>query len=169
MSGKLKIRLVKEKDLTKVSSIFVKVYTNFDVGEKWTLNSAKKLFKYYYKSYPDLFFVAEVDGILVGAFCSSVKPWWDGNHLIGGEVFVDPDYQRKGIATELYKKLYRQALKKYAVSYSESVTFKNFKFPLEWHKSRGYKEFKDWCVLFGNVKEMLKIIEKNSKLKKNQK
>ncbi|MBI4176413.1 MAG: hypothetical protein HY518_04355 [Candidatus Aenigmarchaeota archaeon] len=39
----------------------------------------------------DLQIVAEYNGKPVGAFVAGIKPWWDGNHLADGEIFVHPD------------------------------------------------------------------------------
>ncbi|MBO7504680.1 GNAT family N-acetyltransferase [bacterium] len=50
---------------------------------------------YWYDRQPDLFFVAEVDGRVVGGIVSGIKPWFDGNRLVDGELFVDKKYQER--------------------------------------------------------------------------
>ncbi len=154
----LKIRLIRDKDLQELANVYTKVYKNIDVGEKWTSRAAYKLLSYWFDRQPDLAFVAEWDGKLVGAFVSAVKPWWDGNHLSDGELFVDPKYQQRNIGTELSKKLYAKALKKYNVTRLDAFTFKLKKFPLSWYKSQGFEEVKEWAIISGNLRKIKKKI-----------
>ena len=77
----------------------------------------------------------EYDGFVAGAFVSAIKPWWDGNHLMGGEIFVSLGYQKKGIGRELAKALFRKALKKYKVTNFDAYTYIKTKFPLSWYES----------------------------------
>lgn len=91
------IRLMKKEDLKKLAIIYARTYHVFDVGERWTAKSAITLMSYWMKRQPDLFFIAKYDGKIAGAFVAGIKPWWDGNHLVDGELFVDPDFQKKGI------------------------------------------------------------------------
>ena len=157
----LKIRLMKKTDLDNLSRMYVKVYTAFNVGESWNSASAKKLLVDWLSRQPDLSFVAEVDGKLAGAFVAGIRPWWDGNHLVDGEVFVDPDCQKSGIGTELSKALYKKALKKYDVVAFDTYTFKKSKFPLSWYiKSQGFKVNEDWVMIAGNVKLALAKLQK---------
>ena len=94
----LHIRLVKKEDLNDLAKVYTAVYKAFDVGERWEFDSSHQLMNYWLKRQLDLFFVAEVENKIVGGFVGGIKPWWDGNHLVDVEVFVHPDYQKRGIA-----------------------------------------------------------------------
>src|SRR3989304_4350667 len=61
-------RLMHKSDLEKLSEIYAKVYDEFDVGERWTKKKSYELLEYWIKRQPDLSFVAEVDGKIVGGF-----------------------------------------------------------------------------------------------------
>ena len=154
------IRAVKETDLPELARVYCKVYEQADVGENWEEPAAQKLLSYFYSAQPDLSFLAEQEGRIVGGFLASVKPWWDGNHLVEGEVFVDPECQASGIGTELSKTMYRTAKDKHAVTHVEWITFRNKEHPLKWYESQGFTEMKDWTIVAGCIDDILKNLEK---------
>jgi len=151
----INIRQIKKSDLDKLAKIYSIVYKRFDIGEKWTPKTAKKLLYYWFKKQPDLFFLAEYNSKIVGGFVAGVKPWWDGNHLSDGEIFVRPNYQKKGIATKLSIALYKKALKKYKIVCFDGFTFKKTKFPLSWYLSQGFIQNKDWTMISGDINSIL--------------
>ena len=95
--------LKKETDLDIIAEEYANYYANSVLGEKWTKEKAIELFKYFYHQNKDLFFVAYDKDQPVGVVTSVLKPWWDGNHLEDGEIFVVKKYQRQGIASQLMK------------------------------------------------------------------
>lgn len=151
----VKIRLVKPEELKKVSRVYSKVFTEFDVNEKWTEESAYRLLKTLYDRQKDLCFVAEVDESIVGGYFAAIKPWWDGNHLVDLELFVDIAYRNHGIGKKLCITMYREAIQKYHVCLVEGTTFKNKKFPFSWHKSIGLEESKALILIEGNPVKLL--------------
>ena len=150
---------MQKKDLQRLAEIYVKVYTVFDVGERWTVKQARKLCSYWLKRQPDLAFVAVIEGEVVGAFISSIISWNDGNRLADGELFVHPDYQKKGVGTRLCITLYKKALEKYDVTFFDAATFKNREFPLQWYLSQGFEVHKEWTLISGDVKKILSTLE----------
>lgn len=146
---------MREEDLDHLAEIYVETYTDFDVGERWDKKSAWKMLGYWLKHYPDLALTAEYNGKIVGAFLVGVKPWCDGNHLIDGEIFVHPRYQKKGIGTKLTKVMFEKARKKYGVVAWDAYTFKKFRHPLNWYKKMGFREIKDWVMITGEVEKVL--------------
>ena len=154
-----KIRLMKKGDLESLAEIYAETYEAFNIGEKWNKKSAHKLLEYWFKLQPDLAFVAEYNNKIVGAFVTGVKPWWDGNHLIEGEMFVHPNFQGKGIGTELIKKLFKTARKQYKAVAWDAFTPNKFKHPLSWYKKMGFKEVKEWTIITCNIEEILKKLK----------
>lgn len=158
--NKIKIRKIENKDLKKLAEIYNQIYSSsiYDVGEKWTEESAHDMLDYWYKRNPELAFLAEFNGKIVGAFLVDVKPWWDGNHLVDGEIFIHPNYQKKGIGTKLSRFMFTYAIKKYDVIKWDTYTFKD-KYPLKWYKSIGFSEIKEWAMISGDIKEILKKLK----------
>lgn len=157
----IKIRQMRKEDLQQLAEIYTIVYQKFDIGERWTAETAKKLLTYWFDKQPDLAFVAEFNGQVVGAFVAGIKPWWDGNHISDGEIFVHPDFQKRGIATKLSIALYKKALEKYKVVSFDAYTFKKTKFPLSWYLSQGFIQNEDWTIISGDIKTILsKLKEK---------
>ncbi|MGV8142201.1 MAG: GNAT family N-acetyltransferase [Candidatus Pacearchaeota archaeon] len=155
----IKIRLFDKKDLNTLSEIYTETYKRFDVGEKWSIFSSYKLLDYWLNRQPDLCFLIEYKGKIVGAFVAGVKPWWDGNHLVDGEIFIHPDYQNKGLGKILSKHMYEQAVAKYHVIRFDTYTFKMTKFPLAWYKSQGFEEIKEWAMISADLREVLKHLK----------
>ncbi len=156
----IKIRPMQKEDLQQLAEVYSVVYQKFDIGERWTPGTAKRLLSYWFDKQPDLAFVAEFDGEVVGAFVAGIKPWWDGNHISDGEIFVHPDHQKQGIATKLSIALYEKALKKYKVVSFDTYTFKKTKFPLSWYLSQGFIQNEEWTMILGDVKSILSRLKK---------
>lgn len=148
-----------EEDLATIAGHYANYYANSVLGEKWTTEKATDLFKYFYKQNPDLFFVAYDNDKPVGVIMSVLKPWWDGNHLEDGEVFVLPAYQHKGIAKSLFKALFKHAIEKYNATTLEAHTYEDENgFPYSWYKRLGCDTINDWKIINGNIKEIIKKI-----------
>ncbi len=158
----ISVRLMQESDLNTLARIYCEVYRVFDVGEQWDEASAYKLLDYWLHKQPDLAFVAEVDAKPVGAFIAGIKPWWDGNHLVDGELFVQPEYQSKGVGTQLSRTMFQTAVEKYQATVWDTYTFAKYDFPLTWYKSLGFEPNEDWLMISGDLKQALKRIELRS-------
>jgi len=156
----LNIRPIRKEDLAVLGEIFAKVYEVFDVGERWNKESATKLMEYWFNKQPDLAFLAEWDSKIAGGFFSGIKPWWDGNHLFDGEIFVHPEFQNKGIGKELFKKMFKEAVDKYDAKIFDAFTFNGSEYPLSWYKKIGFHEVNEWTIFSGDIKEVLKNLEK---------
>lgn len=152
----ISLRRIEIKDFQQLSELFTLVYTTFDVGEKWNPKAADTYLHYIYDRNPDLAFLVEEEGVIFGAALSYIKPWWDGNYLFEGEVFVHPDLQKRGIGSQLLKKLFEEAIEKYDVTNWDASTFADREFPLRWYKSLGFNEVKNWVIIRGNIREALK-------------
>jgi len=153
----IEIKQVKKSDLKNLAKIHTRVFNSSKVGENWNPKKSYKLLEYWLNQYPaDLGYFAEYNKKIVGAFITGLKPWWDGYHIQGGEMFVHPDFQKKGIGTMLIKKAFKIAKDKYKVKSCSLTTFKNIKHPLSWYKKMGFEEKKDLTVIGCNINDVLK-------------
>lgn len=145
---------MKNEDLQQLAAVYVHALENV-MNEKWTEQSAYVLLSDWFRRQPDLAFVAESDHSLVGAFIVGIRPWWDGNHLVDGEFFVEPNYQRRGIGRQLIHQAVQVAVEKYAPVVWETHTFRGQAFPLEWYKRLGFQEIEEWVMIRANIKQIL--------------
>ena len=144
------------KDLEIIAVEYSNYYNNSVLEEKWTKESAIKLFKYFYNQASDLFFIAYDNENSVGAIMTCLKPWWDGMHLEDGEVFVCKKYQQKGIAKMLFKKLFEYAIEKYDATTLEAHTYEDENgFPYCWYKRLGFENIDDWKIISGDIKKIV--------------
>ncbi|MBQ6109892.1 MAG: GNAT family N-acetyltransferase [Alphaproteobacteria bacterium] len=151
--------LKKKEDLTIIAGHYANYYNNSVLNEKWTKEKVVELFRYFYNQYPDLFFVAYDDDKPVGVIMSALKPWWDGNHLEDGEVFVLPSYRRMGIAKLLFKALFKYAVEKFNATTLLGHTYEDENgFPYSWYKRLGFETINDWKIISCDIKEIMKKI-----------
>lgn len=150
------IRLVKKSDLNVLAPIYKELYDNADIGEYWTIESAEKLLNYWYEKQKDLFLVAEENDEVVGAIMSGIKPWFDGNRLIDGEIFVSSKYQGKHIAKDLFVSHLKKAKELYDVKIMEFHTYGDEEeFPQCWYNRIGFKKDNELIIMNGNVDDVL--------------
>jgi GNAT superfamily N-acetyltransferase len=160
MNHSYSIRLMNSEDLDELAIVYLKAFQDPELGEDWSKQSALELISYWLQRQPDLAFVAEQEEKLVGAFIVGVRPWWDGNHLVDGELFVDPEYQKKGIGKELINKVLLVAKEKYAPLTWETYTFRAQEFPLSWYKQMGFEEIEEWVMIRANTESVLVALRK---------
>ncbi len=147
-------------DLNRLAQIYTDAYNSLNIGEHWDSSSAHQLLLHLYEHQSDLFFVAIKDGQVVGGIVSLVKPWWDGNHITDGELFVDPNHQGSGIGSLLIKRMFEEAKDKYDAVSWDTFTHVVHDHPLKWYKKLGFKEIKEWTMITENIDEVLVNVKK---------
>ncbi len=152
------IKPIQPKDITTIATVYVTTYKQIYNNEAWTQKTAYDMLSYWYQHFPDLAFKAVVNKQIVGAFLAGIKPWWDGYHLIDGELFVLPSYQKKGIGTQLLKHMFTFAQEKYQALTWDMYTYNCSPFPLQWYKDIGFEISKDWTLLSADIACVLKHI-----------
>lgn len=149
--------LQEEQDLKLLAEEYAKYYNNSVLDEKWTPETATKLFQYFYNQAQDLFFVAYDGERPIGVIMTLLKPWWDGNHLEDSELFICEDYRHKGIAKKLIKTLFEYAINKYDATTLEAHTYEDENgFPYCWYQRLGFDTIDDWKIINGDIKEIVK-------------
>ena len=136
--GMYSLRLVKKDDLETLSKIFSDSFTNISPDKPWEQKYALEYLKYWFEKQPDMFLCACDDNDnLVGAIATNIKPWRTGMRCTDGVVFVDINFQKRGIATLLLKEIISKAKDKYGVEIFEAITFSEKEFPLTWYEKIG--------------------------------
>ncbi len=157
------IRIVKQDDLKNLDEIYLKSYNSLNIGENWDIQSSQKLMEFFFSYQSDLFFLAEVDGIIAGAIVALVKPWWDGNHLVDGEIFINPKFQKQGLGTKLIEKMFLIAKEKYQAVSWDTFTHIIYEHPLKWYKKLGFTKINQWTMISGDTSKVLNKIQEQSK------
>ena len=155
----MEIILAKEDDIKQIAETYCDSF-NLISSEGWTKEAAIKLFEFWFKRQPDLFFVAKDDGKIIGGIVASAKPWFDGVRLQDGEVFVNPEYQKRGIGKQLLSRLIEEGINKYNTNTFEGITFADTDFPLSWYKKIGMQKSDELIVINGSCQEMLNNLKK---------
>ena len=150
------IKLIQEKDISKLSEVFSKSFTEADKEKPWDVFHSKEYLSYWLKKQPDMFFgVFDADSNPVGAMVVNIKPWRTGVRCSDGVVFVDIQHQKQGIAKSLFKKVTEEAVDKYNAESFEAVTFAGKEFPLTWYNKIGIKSDEHAVLIKGNCKDIL--------------
>ena len=151
----IQIRETKKSDIKSLSRIYKNTYDADSHGEKWSLQQAEQLIKFYFNQKNFIGLTALCDGKICGAFLSYIKPWWDGNHLAEGELFVAPAYQKQSIGTKLFLSMMKIANRKKCTTH-ELIAYGK---PGTWYKKIGFKETK-LKHLSGSIKKSIDNLSK---------
>ena len=147
----MKIRSAQMTDISPMATAYIAAFKEVDPTEHWTQDSAEELVRFLLRSQPDLSFVAELDGEIVGGISGMAKPWWDGCHLVQTEIFLTPKGQGQGVGSALFYHFLSVAQAKHKATHMESITFKGLEFPSSWYIRLGFTDKEDWKVIFGVV------------------
>lgn len=159
-NSKVSYRKAQKQDLAKLAQIYCSLYTNSALSENWNQESAYELLHYFYQHNPEIFVVAEIDKLVIGAIMSLVKPWHDGNRLIETEVFVDSQYQKNGIGSKLFLEHFRLAIQEHNAKVIEAYTYEEPDgHPLSWYRKQGYEVIRDWFVINGEIAKVCEYLE----------
>jgi L-amino acid N-acyltransferase YncA len=154
------IRPINENDLNAIAEMYCNIYNSLDeLGEHWTKESAHNFIFSFYKRQQDLFFIAEYNKKIVGAIVAGIQPWWDGNHLVEGEIFVDPELKNKGIDKKLLRHLLITARTKYHAVVWDTITPITNNHPLTSFEKLGFIEVPYWKAISGDIHAVLKRLE----------
>lgn len=160
----IKLRLAKQEDLKPLAEIYKDLYGSSILNENWSIETTYNMLNFFYTLQSDIFIVAVDNEKVIGAVASLVKPWHDGNRLIETEIFVDKDYQHKGIGSKLFQEHFKIAMEKHDAKIIEAHTYQEEDgYPLNWYKNQGYEVINDWYVINGNIKDAYNYFDKNIK------
>lgn len=139
----LTIRGLLRTDLGQLAHIYSDAYNQYQSGEHWTSEEARRLLSELYSRNPGLSLVAEIEGGVVGAAMGDTRPWCQGTKLLDiNEIFVGLDYQSMGIGARLFNELLFRAEKWAKSNMVELVTFGDpeMEHPRSWYEKLGFQE-----------------------------
>lgn len=145
------IRKTKKKDLIELSRIYKRAYDRLQFGEDWSIKNSSGLLDFYFNLPTFVGVTAILDKKIVGGFFSYVKPWFDGNHLGEGELFIDPKYQNQKMGTKLVFEMMKIAKNKKCTVH-DLIAYEKVS---KWYKKIGMEET-GLKYMSGNIKNIIK-------------
>lgn len=97
----LKLRELIMNDIQIVANVYVKAYAEEDWNEKWNCEDAAQRIDEIVSSPQCKGGVCELEGKIVGCILFEILTWHTGKQLEIKEIFVAPDFQRRGIGRKL--------------------------------------------------------------------
>jgi len=150
------IRNMKQDDVSKCAGIVMEIYNNNILNEGWTEETSNAFVGFVFKIQPDLCFVAETDGDVIGFAIGFIKPWSNGNILMEEELSVKEKYRRKGVAKELMKETLKTVIEKYNIVSMCGTTYnEENEMPYSWYKRIGFIKSDELYIIEGEPKTIL--------------
>jgi hypothetical protein len=153
------VRLAKPADFQALSKLYADFYNDLDdLGERWTKDAARKFISHFYTRQRDLMFLAEDQKSheVVGLVMAAVQPWWDGNHLVEGELLVRADYRaHPAYATQLVSALLQTAEASYQAITWDTIAPTTPGHPFNYFQQLGFSEVPHWRAVRGDVRAIL--------------
>jgi len=97
------IRKMTAGDISICAEILCSVYNNEMWQCRWTHETAQAYLEDYFSSGKFVGFVIEEDYKIIGALFAHEKIWWNNSELFIDEMFIMPEYQRKGYGSKILK------------------------------------------------------------------
>lgn len=147
----IKIQNINKKDHETILNLYHKTY--LALGEKRTKENISDFVNYLLKKPLKLKIL--YDNQIVWAFIADIKPRHTGSMLYDGEMFIDPEYQKMGFGTLLFRKSLEIAQEKYKVTDIVSFTFKD-SYQLKWYTKLGIKSDNYWQMIYWKTRTIIK-------------
>lgn len=96
---------------------------------------------------------------IVGGFIADIKPRHTGNILFDPELFIVPDYQKKGLGRVLLSSALKLAQEKYGVASLQSFTFKD-SYQLERYQRLGFEIDGSRAMLYADLATVISALKK---------
>lgn len=148
------IRKYQDNDLLLCSYILMTVYNNELWECHWTAQTAQKYLQEIVDQKRFVGFTLWENEKLIGAIFTHEKTWWSNDEIFIDEMFVLPEYQRKGHGTELIQAVEKHILKKNLAGLT--LTTYRTSFAPEFYKKNGFHDA-------DHVLYMSKVIRKEDK------
>lgn len=133
------IRRAAEGDLDALADIYASSMAGAPGDESWSQKSAREFLAMWLQRQPDLFFVAELDGRIVGGTVCDLKPYFDGPRITDGEMFIAPAVRNAGVARALMCRQLDEAYYRFGVKTVESLANGQSEVVMRWCDRIGFK------------------------------
>ncbi len=145
MKSKIIIRKVKKEDIESFIDCYIKAYQDLKNYKYKTRKDIKNYFKWLYNRDKDGFMIAEENNKIAG-FIAVDANWvnYKGEKILEiHELFVLPEFRRKGIASKLLNKALEYGIKK-GLNKAELWVGKTNYRAINFYKQFGFEEIGVW-------------------------
>lgn len=154
----MRIYLIKKNCFDEVAKLFVKAYEKEEISKRWTEKMATEYILQQYRINKELCFVCTENNKIVGVIFGYIKPEFNKYVFKNTTLIVHPEYRKKRVATRLINRLYAKVMTKYNIDLVETGIDTTINFPISWYESVGFRERKNYSVIRGSIKDVLKLI-----------
>ncbi len=101
----MSIRAMKPEDIDVCADILCSVYNNEMWQCRWSKEVAMEYLTDFFNMQKFIGYVLEEEDIIIGGLFAHEKVWWNNSEVFIEEMFVKPEYQRKGYGSILLKQV----------------------------------------------------------------
>ena len=101
----MRIRELRETDISPCADILCSVYNNELWMCRWTKEVAESYLRDFFRHSKFVGYVAEEESVIVGGLFAHEKIWWNNSEVFIEEMFVTPCRQGRGVGTLLLKEV----------------------------------------------------------------
>lgn len=138
-------RKVKTEDIEKFTEAYIKAYQELSDYKYKTKSDIKNYFKWLYKRDKDGFIVAEENKIFIGCVVGDSN-WinYEGKKVLEiHEIFIIPEYRKKGIGSYLLREIINYGIQK-KIKLAELWVGKTNYNAIQFYKKFGFQEAGEW-------------------------
>lgn len=136
--------------LDNCAELLTQSYNTEPWNDNWSQKKALEKLACFYNSPKFLGWVAYEGDEMLGACVGNIEPYYIGDYFYLKELFVFPEYQRKGVGSKLVK-----TMKEYldSIGIETVILFtSNESFPFEFYKKQGFGEMEGMRMMsFGKT------------------
>ena len=99
------IRNMNTEDISACADILCSVYNNEMWQCRWSKEAAMEYLTDFFNMQKFIGYVLEEEDIIIGGLFAHEKVWWNNSEVFIEEMFVKPEYQRKGYGSILLKQV----------------------------------------------------------------
>ncbi|MFD2147091.1 GNAT family N-acetyltransferase [Mucilaginibacter antarcticus] len=145
----MEIRPLEANNIKACAEIFIQTYNQAPWNYAWTPDDSVKYLKEYASSPQFKGFAIYEGSEIAGALLAHTKTWWNSTQLFIDELFVSPQFQKRGCGKQLMK---------YAEEYAEdnnlqTITLMTNKFmpAMNFYLDNDFIHAQPFVILFKNI------------------
>ena len=135
----IELRVAKRKNFKTLAKFYLEGYTEKPFNEPWTIFKVIRKLKLFSK-YSDIWEIY-FNNLLIGFIIINPNQWCPGEVIFGEEMAIKREFRRKGIATEVFNKIFDIYKQRGYKRYMGIVNKKSKSWGL--HQKIGVKETKE--------------------------